>query len=150
MLKINRKTNPPTLTIRTVSTKEIRLTPLRDLYDAQERVKARGSHYFDPDTARYFRAQYHDSRSLSDGSILIVESTKRTGFGLPDARREYRVMRVTITGEILHFKGPGSVSGLDSETWLGVDGARRSMIRRKEAFEAAGVKARKLPDVGGI
>lgn len=149
-LKINRKTTPPTLTIRTVSTREIRLSPLRDLYEAQDRVKARGSHYFDEDTARYFRAKYHDSRGLSDGSILIVESTKRTGFGAPDARREYRVMRITLIGEILYFKGPGSLSGLDSESWLTCDGARRSMLKRKEAFEAASVKARKLPDIGGI
>lgn len=149
-LKINRKTNPPTLTIRTVTTRTIDLHPLRDFWDAEKRVKARGSHYFDEDTIRYFRAKFHAFRGLSDGSILIVESTKRTGFGTPDARREYRVMRVTLTGEIMHFKGPGSLTGLDTESWLTVDGARRGMERYRDRFESASVKARKLPEIGGI
>lgn len=132
--RIDKSTNPPTLIL--VTETHIRLSPLKDFDGAKRRAEERGSHYFSTDTTRYFRARYHGYTSLPDGSILIVESTKRTGFGLPDGPREYRVMRVTLTGEILHFYVTLPNGDRSKEIFNTAAKARRALSRPEDSAVA--------------
>lgn len=103
---------------------------LESIEDCMARVKATGSHYFDKDTIRYFRARFHASASLSDGSVLIVESTKRVGFGPIDGNREYRVMRVNLEGEIFHYD--------DKRIFPTKAKALKDMYRLADTYETTG------------
>ena len=145
--RIDRSTNPPTLHIR--EDRAIALTKINCHSDAVRRVEARGSHYFDSDTLHYFRAKFHAECPLSDGSILMVESTKRTGFHAPDGDREYRVMRVTLDGEIRHYYTYPDQGPNEKEHYPTTAGARRAMLKIRDAFEAASKKTRETPEIGG-
>lgn len=131
---IDRSTTPPTLIV--ISETRIPLFKLQSLQDAEKRTRERGSHYFDADTTHFFKARYHAERCLSDGSIMIVESTKRTGFRAPDGAREYRVMRVSIEGEIFHYPG---LSGGVGVTFTTAAKACRDMDRKTEEFRTFGM-----------
>lgn len=97
-------------------------------YDAAELIaeaRRRGSHYFDPETTRYFSARYHE---LHAGAILI-DSVRNVEAGRP------RVYRLTVIGE------RGSMSHVaDPETgaaeWNTLAKARRAA---KRVCEACGV-----------
>ncbi len=149
--KIDRSTNPPTLIL--VTETRISLSKLQDFSDAKKRSQERGSHYFDADTIRYFRARFHAETTLDDGSLLIVESTKRTGFGLADGAREYRVMRVTVEGEINHFYGleaSRTFSGIpEKEIYSTAAKATRAMYKIADRFQNASKKERLTSAVGG-
>lgn len=68
----------------------------------KEAAASAGSHYFDADTLRFFKARLSPCvRTLPDGSALVVESVRRWG----DARRHYRVVRVSPTGQVERLTG---------------------------------------------
>ncbi len=134
----------PTLVV--ISETRIPLYPLHDLDAAMKRNRDRGYHYFDADTTRFFKARYHDYRPLPDGSLLMVESTKRTGFHAPDGDREYRVCRVMLNGETRHYKTLRMAGEDDPYEGVGrpfkaCRSARADMLRKVEEFKATGVIA---------
>lgn len=53
-----------------------------------------GSHWFDPDTLRFFSSRISDSVYEGPGGIFFVTSEQRKGWGsIPDAPRLYSVRR---------------------------------------------------------
>ncbi len=111
------------------------LSPIINLEMAKRRNQEAGLFYFSPETIRFFRAQFHRDKRLPDGSLLIVESTKRIGFGFPDGRREYRVLRVLITGETRHYPEGDELHGKVFRT---ASQAATSLIAKCQEFALNG------------
>lgn len=105
-------------------------TCLFTLRDVKAAAESAGSHYFDPDTLRFFKARLSPCvRTLPDGSALVVESVRRWG----DARRHYRVVKVSPAGEVERLTG---LDGPSPAHWTS-KGAHAFAVRTVKAARSA-------------
>lgn len=69
--------------------------PIANLDDAISRNRARGHHWFDPDTRRFFRSRVGAWQPATDGSLLFVSSEAP-----PSGDRRYTLRRVARDGAV--------------------------------------------------